>query len=109
MPCRCDNLAPDEIEIEVSKMFYFMDELKTGTPTPEYKLKEGYHPAVYNKLPSWPEERQRVATHVTQYLCGLLQFTPPHIIHRLSDNLQEWWEDHKRQDRIRKEENKYGV
>lgn len=95
MPCSGDYMEPTAREIELSKVYYLLGELK-GQPIPP-KYDQGYHPDVYNKGLG-----QSSLDSKTEELCSLLQNTN---VKNYSLEMQIWWRDHQAQDTRRIKEN----
>lgn len=94
MPCNCDYMDPTDMEVEMSKVAYLLDELD-GTPIPDGAFDRGMHPKVYNR--GLIEQKQNV---MVASLCTRLQHED---VSKYSLEMQMWWRDHQRADRERLE------
>lgn len=96
MPCNCEYLNADDLEIEISRVYCLLEEIRTGKPVnPESERWNGYHPRVYNKV-----NRKR-ADRVVAKLCDILDKTTDLRLSRYSLEMQTWWRDHQKADRAR--------
>lgn len=95
MPCNSDYMNPTQLEIELSKVCTFLDELETGKLRKSYL--RGYHPKVYGQPFSTNDADELVSS-----LCSKLQKLD---VKQYSLELQIWWRDHQAADkkRIKKE------
>ena len=96
MPCNCDYMNPQGLEVEVSKLYCVRDELRQNMIIPESWWR-GYHPEVYGQMPS-VEKRDKII----QAVCSHLSSLAPGEIGQLSLETQLWWRDHQRADQERK-------
>jgi hypothetical protein len=64
MPCRSDYLEPNKYEIELSRIYSSLDELKKG----EYINHNGHHPLAYCKGVT-----KQMIDDATSVLCSILQ------------------------------------
>ena len=95
MPCNCDYMNPQGLEVEVSKLYCVRDELRQNMIIPESWWR-GYHPEVYGQMPS-VEKRDKII----QAICSHLSSLAPGEIGQLSLETQLWWRDHQRADQER--------
>lgn len=98
MACLSDYQAPNEVEIEHSKVLALLQELKTGK-LPKY-FGDGMYDKVYNKSQE-TIGGERVIDVKTRELCTALKAKTPEEIKNYSLELQMWWRDHKKADKKR--------
>ena len=91
MGCNSDHMNPNSLEIEISKVAAFLDELETGDLNRNHL--GGYHPDVYGKGPS-----KDMADEYVRHLCGELKRRK---VTRYSLEMQMGWRDHQAADRER--------
>lgn len=100
MACDSSYLRASEAEVACSQVECFIDELD-GKQIDE-GWRAGYHPRVYNCGASRKMLDQRIAR-----LCALLKEHDHNVgVRSLSLELQIWWRDHQRADRLRKQAEK---
>jgi hypothetical protein len=92
MPCNSDYLEPTNFEIELSKVYDLLQELRTGHLPDEYG--SGFHPEVYNK-----HHPKKHLDDCVAKLCSQLQQVKD--ITKYSLELQMWWRDHQKADKKR--------
>lgn len=94
MPCNSDYLNPTSREKDLSNIYYFLDELKTGKLSKNFG--DGYHKKVYSKHLS-----KKIADKKVQELCSKLKKVN---VKKYSLEMQIWWRDHQKADKERLEE-----
>lgn len=94
MPCNGDYLKPDNIEIDLSKVYQLLDELN-GKKLPK-NYGNGFDKRVYNKGFDKKDLDEKV-----KELCSRLKKELD--VTKYSLELQIWWRDHKKADRKRKQ------
>lgn len=94
MPCNSDHMNASGAEKELSAIYGFLDELKTGTLKKDYD--SGYDKRAYNKATKEHLDQK------TAELCSKLQNTD---VTKHSLEMQIWWRDHQKHDckRLQKE------
>jgi hypothetical protein len=97
MPCRSEHKEPSQREKEASRVYAFLDELRTGHLIQRHY--DGYHPKVYAK-----KIEQKELDDITEKLCTTMtDVEDRRALIFVSLELQLWWRDHKRWDKRRKE------
>jgi len=91
MPCNSDHMMANEVEISMSRILNFINEIKTGEFNKEWH--RGYHPDVYYKHVT----KEQIDVAVSD-LCKTMQGADPS---KYSLELQMWWRDHKEADTVR--------
>lgn len=91
MPCNCDYMEANNQEIELSKILALLKELKTGK-LPSY-FGDGYYKEVYNKTD------KNILNKKVEELCTKLQSI--NNIKEYSPEMQIWWREHRKADKIR--------
>ena len=94
MPCDGSYMDANDMEINISKVYGLLDELKTGKLPKNFG--DGYDKRVYNK-----GYRQDHLDKKTAELCGKLQKLSDKKIKSLSLEMQIWWRDHQKADKER--------
>lgn len=103
MPCNCDHLEANQLEIELSRVYCLLDELRTGKPVkPDSSAWEGYDRRAYSHAD------RETADKKTAELCAKLSAMKPAKIKKLSLEMQVWWRDHQEAD-ARKKPNGEGI
>lgn len=102
MPCNCDHLEANQLEIELSRVLMLTEELNTGVPVDSHSSDwNGYKKGVYNG-----GDLKKRADEATANLCSRLQKTD---VSKYSPEMQIWWRDHQAADRAREaKEKQYG-
>lgn len=96
MPCNCDHLNANSLEIELSRVLMLTEELNTGVPVDSHsKDWNGYKNGVYNS-----GDKKNRANEATANLCSRLQTID---VSKYSPEMQIWWRDHQAADKKRKE------
>lgn len=91
MPCNCDHLNANQLEIELSRVLMLIEEVRTGIPVdPRSSDWGGYKNGAYN------ETTRAKADESTAQLCTLLKTID---VSKHSLELQLWWRDHQSADR----------
>lgn len=93
MPCNGDYLEPNNIEVELSKVYQLLDELNGKKLSKDYG--DGFDKRVYDK----GFEKKDLDEKVKE-LCSRLKKEPN--VTKYSLELQIWWRDHKKADAKRK-------
>lgn len=88
MPCNCDHLEANQLELETSKVACLLDEL-SGKPI-DKNCWDGYHSRVYNKC------SRELANELTLKLCSKLKKVD---VTKYSLEMQIWWRDHQEIDK----------
>ena len=94
MPCRSDYLEAHPLEIEASRVECLIDQLNDGGEI-DTGYWAGYHPRVYNRGLGREE-----LDKLTARLCNELQSVD---VTKYSLELQIWWRDHQKADKLRAE------
>lgn len=92
MPCNGDYLNPTELEVNLSKVYGLLDELKTGKLPKDFGT--GYDKRVYSKGLTQHNLNAKVAE-----LCSALKKDKK--IKKRSLEMQMWWRDHQKADKAR--------
>lgn len=90
MPCNCDHLEANSLEIEISKVACLLDELRGKKQNKNSWV--GYYPDVYNKI------TREFGDELTSKLCSKLQKID---VSKYSLEMQMWWRDHQEADKER--------
>lgn len=90
MPCNSDYMNATTLEVSVSRVACLLGELK-GKKWTQGEW-DGYHPKVYGKV------NRELADKLVAQLCEKLQKVD---VKKYSLEMQVWWRDHKKADRIR--------
>ena len=100
MPCRREQ-EPNQREIELSKVYQLLDEVKKGPGKLSKDYGSGYDKRAYNQGKS-----QKDLDEATAELCGKLKLIEKSRtkITKYSLELQTWWRDHKEADKRHKKE-----
>jgi hypothetical protein len=99
MPCNCDHLNANSLEIELSRVLMLTEELDTGVPVNSRSGDwGGYKTGVYNS-----GDLKKRADEATAHLCSRLQTTD---VSKYSPEMQIWWRDHQAADRAREAKEK---
>lgn len=95
MPCNSDHMEPNNLEIELSKVYDLLDELRTG------KLAENYGSGFNEKVYNQGFQKNHLDAKTAE-LCKKLQ---KEDASNYSLEMQIWWRDHLKADkeRIKKE------
>lgn len=94
MPCNASYMDPTSMEINLSKVYALLDEVKTGKLKKDWN--SGFDPRVYNQ-----GLEQSHLDEKTEELCGKLQKIGPRKLKQFSLELQTWWRDHQEADKER--------
>lgn len=94
MGCNASYQDPNQIEINLSKVYGLLDELKTGKLPDNFG--DGWDKRVYDKNFS-----KKDLDKATKKLCSSLQKID---VSQYSLEMQVWWRDHQKADKIRLEE-----
>lgn len=99
MPCRCDDYEQPKLNHELSKVCCLLQEIDHGN-FDVYDYWGGTHPTVYNRNISNDK-----ADDLTSELCAKIQkIEKESELSNYSLELQIWWRDHKKQDKLRIQE-----
>ena len=99
MPCNCDHMNANSLEIELSRVLMLTEELNTGVPVDSRSSDwSGYKAGVYNG-----GDLKKRADEATANLCSRLQKTD---VSKCSPEMQIWWRDHQAADRAREAKEK---
>jgi len=96
MPCDSSHLRATGTEIRASEIMALKEELKTG------KLPEYYGNGYYSEVYGQPNAHN--LDDGVRYLCRQLERKKPNEIKGYSLEMQMFWRDHQRADRMRKNE-----
>jgi hypothetical protein len=88
-------MEPNDLEINLDKVYHLLEEVKTGVHVDSKKYGSGFHPQAYNK----GLDKRHLDKKVRE-LCTIL--TRDGIKPNASLELQIWWRDHQEADRLRK-------
>lgn len=91
MPCNSEYMSPSNLEIQMSRVMAFIDELSGGEL--DKRSFDGYHPDVYGK----PLKKEFCDDMVAR-LCSMCKAAD---VAKHSLELQIWWRDHQKADRAR--------
>lgn len=90
MPCNSDYLKSNPLEVELSRVYLLLDEVKKGRHVdPESRAWHGYDGRAYCR------GYKAQLDEAVRELCGLLQGKD---VSRNSLELQIWWRDHQEAD-----------
>lgn len=96
MPCNSDYMNPTNMEVNLSKVYAFLDELDTGKLSDEFHTSLGYDKRVYG-IPS-KATKSHLDEKVAE-LCSRLRKVKN--VKKYSLEMQMWWRDHQEADRKR--------
>jgi hypothetical protein len=89
-------MEPGQREVEASRLYQILDELNGLRTEPDGSAWRGYDRRAYGKVLSQPE-----LDALTAQVCDRLKAMKPAAIRKRSLELQTWWRDHQRADKVR--------
>lgn len=91
MPCNCDYMDANNLEVEISRVACLLDEL-AGKRKLDPSHWRGYHPRVYGNV------TKLMGDELTAQLCEKLHTVD---VTKYSLEMQIWWRDHQKADKKR--------